>query len=384
MSKLNVRKVSTIRTPGRYGDGDGLYLFVSKSGGKSWVLRTNVFGKRRDIGLGSAKLLSLSEARVKAHALRKEARAGRDPRQLRHGCKLTFEDAARNTHRNLSKVWSSKRHSEIWWSSLDRYVLGHIGTRPIETLGSPDILQVLEPIWVEKNDTAKRIKQRVAVIFDWARGAGYYPKANPVYGLEKALPAVKTEVAHMPYLPWQELPQFMAELSSREGVSARALEFIILTAARSGEVRGARWDEFHDNVWTKPATRTKTRSEHRVPLSKGAIEVLGSLRGLDDTLVFPSPNRGTVGAKSMSDTVFCALMKRMGVSGITTHGFRTTFRVWCAECAHADREVAEAALAHVFGSKVERAYNRTDLFDRRVDLMEKWSSFALGDSPNEA
>ena len=265
-------------------------------------------------------------------------------------------------------------------AALKLYVFPHFGSRPIETIGTADVLRVLAPIWTEKHDTARRVKQRLAAVFDWAKGAGHYPHENPVNGLNKALPAVKHRAEHMSALPWKELPGFVRMLREREGISARALEFIILTAARSGEARGARWSEIQGDVWTVPASRMKGGIAHRVPLSPEALAILNRVRDLDSDLVFPSPSRGAGNtARQQSDTVFKALMKRMGRDdGITTHGFRSTFRDWCGESARVDREVAEAALAHTVGNKVERAYARSDLFDRRRTLMDSWGRFVAG------
>jgi integrase len=380
MAKLSARSIQTISTPGMYGDGNGLYLRVGPTGGRSWIVRTVVHGRRRDLGIGSASLVSLAEARDVAHQMRKVARSGGDPDQLRKRETLTFAEAASRVHANLRSTWRSERHGAIWFTSLERYAFPVFGHRPIETIGHADILRALEPIWATKHDTAKRIKQRIGSVFDWAKAAGHYPHENPVTALKRALPVVKAPAVHRPALAWADVPSFMRRLKEREGVSARALEFIVLTAVRSGEARGARWDEFEGAVWTIPAERMKTGEAHRVPLSPHALAVLERVRGLDQNLVFPSPSRTAIGSpKVLSDTVFKALMDRMGATGITTHGFRSSFRDWCSERAFADREIAEAALSHKLGSKVERAYARSDLFNRRLKLMEHWGHFAAGE-----
>jgi integrase len=379
MARLSTRKVESVSVPGMYGDGDGLYLRVGPSGGKSWVLRTVVFGRRRDLGIGSASLVTMAEARENAQRLRKVARAGGDPDTIRKRETLTFDEAARRVHQSLLPTWRSERHGQIWLAGLTKHVFPVLGRRPIETIGTADVLRVLAPIWTTKYDTANRIKQRLAAIFDWAKGAGHYPHENPVNGVTKALPRFRPQSVHMAALEWQGLPAFASDLREREGLSARALEFLILTAARSGEVRGARWSEISGNVWTIPADRMKSGRLHRVPLSARALALLEGAKGLDPNLVFPSPNNDRQGnARRMSDTVFKALMDRMKRTGLTTHGFRSTFRDWCSESAHADRELAEAALSHSFGSKVERAYARSDLFERRQSLMESWARFAAG------
>lgn len=379
MPNLTARKINSLKQPGMYGDGDGLYLRIGPTGAKSWILRTVVHSKRRELGLGSASLIPLAEARETARDLRKVARAGGDPDTIRKRSILTFEEATMQVYENLLPTWRSEGHAKRWLSAIKRYAFPHFGNRPIETIGASDILFALSPIWTEKNDTAKRVKQRLAAIFDWAKGAGHYPHENPVNGLMKALPTVKTRAVHMASLPWQSLPDFMSALAERQGVSARTLEFLILTATRSGEARGTRWSEVSGAEWCIPAERMKSGLPHRIPLSDEALAVLEKVRGLDEELVFPSQKRNPNGtSRPQSDVVFKALMKRMKVEGITTHGFRSTFRDWCGESARADREVAEAALAHSFGGKVERAYARSDLFERRRTLMNAWALYATG------
>jgi len=379
--KLTTRKVSTTKEPGMHGDGDGLYLHVSKAGAKSWILRTMVHARRRDIGLGSASLVSLAEARENARVLRKIARSGLDPLAHRQREKLTFAEAASRVHANLLPTWRNAKHAETWLSTIVIYANPSFGSRPIDTVTTADVLKVLQPIWTEKHETAKRLKQRLSTVFDWAKGAGHYPHENPVNGLKKALPTVKHRPQHMAAMDWREVPRFMSELSGRVGVSARTLEFLILTAVRSGEARGARWSEIDGDTWTIPGQRMKRGVPYRVPLSPEALGVLERMRGLDTEFVFPSTHsQKDGGAKAQSVMVFKSLLLRMGRSGFTIHGFRSTFRDWCSEGAHADRAVAEAALSHATGNEVERAYARSDLLDRRQELMRRWGHFATGKS----
>ncbi len=383
MPKLTVRKVETLKTPGLHGDGGGLYLNVKASGSKSWILRTVVHGKRRDLGLGSASLVSLADAREKARSMRKVAREGGDPDALRKRESLTFAEAAKKVHANLLPTWRNAKHAETWLATVETHANPQFGHRRIDTVGTADVLKVLSPIWTEKHETAKRLRQRLATIFDWAKGAGYYPHENPVNGLKKALPAVKRRAVHLPAMHWQDVHAFMADLAKHEGLSARTLEFIILTGTRSGEARGARWNEIEGDVWTVPGERMKRGVPHRVPLSREAMAILETVRGLDRDLVFPSAHRGSGGeTREQSVMVFKALLKRMGRNGFTIHGFRSTFRDWCSESAKVDREVAEAALSHVTGNEVERAYARSDLFERRRSLMEAWARFASGSAGN--
>ncbi len=371
-----------------YGDGEGLYLRVGPTGAKSWILRTTIRGRltstgkplRWEGGLGSTKLVSLAEAREKAHELRKVARNGGDPSILRSGDVLTFAQAAKQVYEINAPTWKNEKHKQTWLASLESYVFPTIGNRDITTIESADVLQVLSPIWVEKNETAKRIKQRIGAIFDWAKGSQVYHHENPINGLKKALPRVVRKPKRMAALPWQEVPGFMASLQDREGVSARALEFIILTACRSGEARGAMWSEIEADCWTVPGGRMKRGLEHRVPLSCYAENVLEQVKGLDDRFCFPSSVIARGGAvRPLSVMVFKSLFNRLGVDGITVHGFRSSFRDWASESAHAPREVAEAALAHSSGNEVERAYARSDLFERRRGLMDSWGQFCSGE-----
>ena len=383
MPKLTAKKVENLRAPGFHGDGEGLYLKVGSGGAKSWILRTVVHGRRRDLGLGSAGLVSLAEARTMARSYRKIAREGGDPDAVRKRESLTFAEAAGRVHAQLMPTWKNRKHAETWLATVENHANPRFGKRPLHTIGTADILTVLSPIWTEKHETAKRLKQRLSTIFDWAKGAGQYPYENPVNGVKKALPSVKLRPEHMAALPWRELPAFMAQLAAREAVSARCLEFLILTALRSGEVRGAQWSEFdlEAAVWLVPDARMKRGLPHRVPLSAEALAVIEKVRGLDPTCVFPSPKRGKDNkAQPLSVMAFKPLFGRMGADGFTVHGFRSTFRDWCSESAHADREVAEAALSHATGNEVERAYARSDLFDRRRALMDAWGRFATGRS----
>jgi integrase len=375
---LTVKGSEALTKPGMYCDGDGLYLKIAPQGGKSWILRTAVFKRRRDFGLGSFKLVSLAEARHAAWNMRKIARAGGDPETFRTQASFTFEEIARMAFDARRAEFTSEKHERQWWSALATYALPKIGNKPIELIDVRDIHVLLSPIWQTKHSTAHKVKQRISSIFEWAKGAGYYHRENPVAGLSKVLPRRKNAVVHHPSLPWQQLPSFMAELSKREELSASLFEFTILTCVRSGEARGARWEEINGDTWTIPAHRMKTRIEHRVPLSPKCISILKHLSGLDDDFVFPTVSRKNGGESGeMSNSVYKALMNRMGVEGITAHGFRSTFKVWCIENEVASSEVSEHALAHQVGDAVVRAYARSDLFELRRGLMTKWEEYAL-------
>lgn len=379
MPKLNVKKIQALKKPGMHGDGDGLYLNVSSTGSKSWILRTMLHGKRREFGLGSLSAVSPAEAREKAREMKKKARQGIDPRNsLKKRGTPTFAEVANEVLEVRKAGWRSEGHAERWIASLEAYAFPYFGDHPVDAIVSGEVLKAIVPIWTEKHDTAKRVLQRISVVFDWARSNNYSSNANPVDMARPSLPAVKREVRHMPALPWRQLPEFMNELSEREAVSARALEFLILTCGRSKEVRGARWSEFEGDTWIVPAERMKAGKEHRVPLNSRALQVLELLKGLDSELVFPSRDAG----RMMSDTVFKALTDRMGRTGFTSHGFRSTFRDWASESAKADPIVAEHCLAHSFGNTVQRAYARSDLLERRRSLMDAWGNFATGQTGN--
>lgn len=380
---FSVKRVEAKRDPGMHCDGNGLYLRVSGAYGKSWICRTVVQGKRRDFGLGSASLVTLKEAREAAHQIRRAARQGGDPSSLGQQSSLSFGEAAQRAFDAHKAKWTSDKHGEIWWSSIKRFVLPTLADRPLDSITAKDIHDVLEPIWVTKYDTARKVKQRISLVFDWAKGSGHYFSENPVNGVTKALPAVRRNVRHHAALSWKELPDLMLRLKMRDGLSARLTEFTILTCLRSNEVRGMKWNEVHGDTWTVPAERMKSRIEHRVPLAPQCQLLLEQLPRSDTEIVFPSPNGTRDGrSKPMSDVAHSKLMKRMGVEGITLHGFRSTFKDWCTENMIGEWEASEMALAHTVGNAVERAYARSDLFDQRIILMQQWADFALSKSQN--
>ena len=246
-----------------------------------------------------------------------------------------------------------------------------LGTLPVHAITQAEILRVLAPIWTEKPETARRVRQRLRTVLDWARAAGHFEGVNPVEGVEKGLPPQRRKPRHFAALPWQEVPSLMRRLEAMEGMGAPALRFLILTAARSGEVRGARWEEIDTEaaVWTVPGERMKAGEPHRVPLSASALAILNEVRGLHPELVFPGPT-----GRPLSDMTLSAVLRRLGVEA-TVHGFRSTFRDWAEECTSFAHEVKEAALAHSVRNRVEAAYRRTDLFDKRRALMDEWGRF---------
>ncbi len=380
---LTPARVKQEKRPGRYADGQGLYLHVSETGARWWLWRGTVHARRREIGLGSARLVSLAEAREIARTWRRIARDGGDPvveRDKNKRKSLTFEAAAR-------KVWSeqivqpgrNEKYAKQWLGTLRDYAFPTIGSLPVYAIRQSDILRILAPIWAEKPKTAQMVRQRLRTVLNWARTAGHREGVNPVEGVEDGLPKQRHRVKHFTALPYDELPDLMRRLEAVEGVAAFALRFLILTAARSGEVRAMTWAEvdLENKVWEIPGERMKSGAAHRVPLSEPAIEILRAARVLDPEKVFPGQRRG----QPMHDMTIAAPLKRLDVAG-TVHGFRSTFRDWAAERTSAPREIAEMCLAHEVGNAVERAYRRSDLFDKRRSLMERWARWccpAIGD-----
>ncbi len=378
--ELSALKVRQVTKPGRYTDGNGLYLVVSETGAKRWLLRIVVRGKRRDMGLGPVSLVSLAEARDMAVHYRRIARQGGDPLEERRKefvVTPTFAEAAHQVHADAMPTWKNPKHAQQWINTLEAYAFPVIGDMQLDHITSSDVLKVLSPIWLEKAETARRVRQRLNTVFDWAKAAGFRPGDNPVSGIEKALPKQVTAKSHHKAMPYAEVPGFVASLrgSQQQGQIARlALEFLILTAARTSEVLLAEWPEvqFGDRLWVVPAVRMKAKREHRVPLTDRSLEILTEVQsyGLDSRYVFP----GARTAKPMSNMVFLTMLKRMDVP-YTPHGFRSSFRDWVAETTDYPSELAEMALAHTVSNRVEAAYRRGDMLDRRRSMMGDWAVF---------
>lgn len=378
---LSARKVETAAA-GRHTDGRGLILYVKASGRRSWVLRYQMNGRRRDFGLGSWPEVTLAMARQRAIEARRRIAEGIDPLDEKKRIEtLTFRDAAEALIESKRSGWRNAKHAAQWPATLETYAYPKVGTLDVRNVGTQEIMTVLKPIWTKKPETASRVRQRVEAVLDYATAMGARDGDNPARWrghLDHLLPkpAKVRAVRHHPALPWSELPGFMEELREREGMAARALAFAILTAARSGEVRGMLWSEIDlaDRTWTIPASRMKAAKEHRVPLADAATVLLGNRRGPDD-LVFPG---GRNLDKPLSDMSLTAVLRRMGRDDITVHGFRSSFRDWAGETSTFPREVIEAALAHQLKDKAEAAYARGDLFRKRQQLMDAWAQFVDG------
>jgi integrase len=381
---LTATFVSKAKTPGRYSDGGGLYLIIDPSGASRWLLRIQSQGKRRDIGLGSSRDVGLADARDAASSIRRQAKAGQDPvaaRRAERDGMPTFQEMAERTHKVRLGAWRNGKHTAQWLSTLEGHVFPVIGTMAVNRVQSADVLKVLLPIWTAKPETARRVLQRIGNVLDHAAAAGHRSGENPCRMAAIGLPNQGHTVQHFAALPYGELPAFIPRLRTADGaeVVRLAFEFLILTAARSGEVRGAVRNEIDltAKLWTIPPQRMKMEREHVVPLSPRSIEV--AKRAIEiapkaSTLVFPTPHDK---GKPLSDMALTMLLRRMKVDA-TAHGFRSTFRDWTAEETDFPGEVAEMALAHAIGSKVEKAYRRGKLLEKRRELMNDWAAFALG------
>ena len=365
---------------GRYADGNGLYLIVDESGARRWILRTVVTGRRRDIGLGSVTLVGLAEAREDAARLRRIARAGGDPvagRNRQRRQVPTFAEAARQVHALHTTTLRNARHRATWLSSLEADIFPVFGDRPVDQVDSADVLKALAQIWTTKAETARRIKQRVRLVLDWAKASGYREGDNPADAITRALPTQKAKVRHLPALAYGDVPAFFETLRDADAAPAvtLAFQFLILSAARTSEVLGAQWAEIDHQAetWTVPGERIKSGREQRVPLAPPAMAILKEAATLADggPVVFPGRRQG----KPLSNMALLMVLRRLGRTDITAHGFRSSFRDWAAERTHFPRAVAEAALAHVIPDKVEAAYFRSDLFDQRRALMNIWAAF---------
>lgn len=378
--------------PGRHADGAGLHLLVKDSGARSWVFRFMLNGKTRDVGLGpaaGADAISLAAARDKAAALRLTVKSGVDPlaereRQAAEALAavqaakiagITFKQVAEDYIAANEEGWRNEKHRQQWRSTLATYVYPSIGDLPVAEVATAHVLQILEPIWKNKAETASRVRGRMETILDAARARGYREGENPARWrghIAQILPArSRLTRGHHKALPYDSVPEFVGKLRAREAVAALTLEFLILTAARTGEVIGAKWTEvdLDKAIWTVPAARMKAGKEHRVPLSGRAVEILKETKQLRKEWLFPAARGGKLSGMAMA-----MLLRRMDVD-VTVHGFRSAFRDWASECTSYAHEVAEMALAHTIENKVERAYRRGDLFEKRRRLMDDWATY---------
>jgi len=380
MGKLTAAQVRNLKTPGRYMDGDGLALVITAPQKGYWVLRATVNGRRRDIGLGSLDLVKLAEAREAAIDMRRDIQRGLDPVAERKRQKieiLTFKAAAKKVHAEQTASWKNGKHQDQWLNTLESYAFPKLGERLVNDIEGPLIREALLGIWLSKPETARRVKQRIGVVLDWAYANGMRLTEAPMRSLNRALPRQPKKDGHFAAMPYEDVPAFIQHLRKRSSVTRLALEFLILTAARSGEVRGAKWSEINleTKLWTVPADRMKVGKKHTVPLTAAAINVLEKARPYYaecSDLVFPGRNV----LRPLSDMTLLKVM-RCAQLPYTVHGFRSAFRDWAAEQSSFPGEVAEAALAHTVANRVEAAYRRTDYLDKRKLLMKDWADFVM-------
>lgn len=376
INKLSVRAIAAAKEPGLYGDGGNLYLQVadidSKGPTKSWVLRYMVNGRARKMGLGSINDFSLAEARERARQARQQLADGIDPIEARLAARdaarkesaesITFKAAAEKFLDVHEAGWRNDKHRAQWRSTLTSYAYPTLGTRPVKAVDAALVNATLAPIWAKTPETASRVRQRVERVVQWVKD-----------GMPLPTTAKAKRVAHHAALPWQEMPAFMADLRARDSISARALEFTILCAARTGEAIGAKWDEIDidGKVWIVPADRMKAGKEHRVPLSDRVVEILRNLpRERGSSYVFP----GARAKSALSNMAMLELVRGMR-PGLTVHGFRSTFKDWASESTNHPDIVSEAALAHTIPDKVAAAYRRGELLAKRTRLMKDWASY---------
>ncbi|MCC6926633.1 integrase arm-type DNA-binding domain-containing protein [Novosphingobium sp.] len=381
MGQLSATKIKTLTEPGRYIDGDGLMMEVAPGGSRSWKLRVRVDGKRRDFGLGSLSIVTLTEAREKAREYRRLIAQGIDPVAEKKKEKIvipTFRVAAEQVHAEHKASWKNGKHQVQWITTLETYAYPFIGDRLVNDIEGPQIRKALLPIWLSKPETARRVRQRIGAVLDWAYVNGMRDSEAPMRSLSKGLPRQPKEDGHFAAMPYTDIPAFIAKLRERSSVGRVAMEVLILTAARSGEIRGATWSEFDLDkaMWSIPATRMKMGRPHFVPLASQVLDALERAKAFSapcTDLVFPGMKLKT----PMSDMTLLKILRDME-AGVTVHGFRSAFRDWVADMTDYPGEVAESALAHANSNKVEAAYRRTDFLEKRKALMSDWAAFCNG------
>ncbi|WP_294212388.1 integrase arm-type DNA-binding domain-containing protein [uncultured Sphingomonas sp.] len=385
MGKLTALKVKALKEPGRHPDGDGLYLLVKASGARSWMLRAQVDGKRRDFGLGSEKDVTLAEARDRAADLRKQYRSGVDPVEAKREAKgskrvvPTFAEAAKLAHAEFKGGWKNDKHGDQWIATLTTHAFPKLGPLRVDKVDAGAIISALQPIWLKTPETARRVKQRIGTVLDWAYSQGFRQAEAPMRAIAKGLKQQPKKDGHFAALPFTDAPALMSKLSSSDTTGRLALRFTILTAARSGETRGAVWGEIDldEALWTIPAQRMKASRVHVVPLSAAAVAVLKIAKGEREVaateLVFPGNRQA-----KLSDMTLSKALKAATTTPATVHGFRSSFRDWAAETQPGVSDaVVEAALAHTNPNKVEAAYRRTNYLEQRRKLMQEWADHLL-------
>ena len=390
LNKLPARQITTIKEPGRYSDGGGLYLVIDERGGRRWIFRYRSGSRRIDMGLGPVADVPLSEARRMAQEARQAKATGKDPLETRRlqNSATTFGEAADSYLKTMAPQFTNKKHLWQWKQTLGDAYCHDLRRRPVAEVTTEDVLATLKPIWQEKPETASRLRGRIERVLDAAKANRLRSGENPARWrghLDHLLPKPKQLTrGHHAAMPWQDVPEFMSKLRAVDTVGARCLEFTILTAARTGESIAAERSEIDlaAAVWTVPALRMKAKAEHRVPLCRRALEIVTDLAILNNRWVFPGNKRsGVRGPRNLdphiSNMAMIGVLRDMGLT-VTVHGFRSSFRDWVGDATQFPGELAEAALAHTLGSKVEQAYRRSDALDKRRRLMDAWESYCMG------
>lgn len=386
--RLKALRLDRLTKPGLHADGGGLYLQITSAAARSWLYRFMLDGKARAMGLGSFPDVALAEARERAAECRRLRASGIDPIEARDAERarartdaaqsITFKESAERYINSHKAGWRNEKHAAQWTATLTTYAYPAFGGLPVQSIDTGLVLKALEPIWRTKTETATRVRGRIESVLDWATARGYRRGDNPARWrghLDNLLPkrSKVAAVEHHAALPYAEVGAFMVDLRQQPGVGAKALEFVILTAARTGEAIGAQWSEVDLDaaLWTVPGDRMKAGREHRVPLSKPAVAILRAMRGKSDDFVFPGGKRG----RPLSNMAMAKVLERMGRGDLTVHGFRSSFRDWAAEQTNFPREIAEAALAHTLKDKVEAAYRRGDAIEKRKKLTAAWADY---------
>ena len=377
---LSATRAKALKDLGRYADGGGLHLYISKAGRKSWVQRITIDRRRRDIGLGAFPSVGLAQAREKAADNRTAVAEGRDPLAEKHSPAMpTFTEAARAVHAANKPRWRNDKHSASWMQTLERHAIPSLGNTPLDRIDRGDVLRVLTPIWTTRPETARRVRQRMRTVFLWGMAHGFMGTNPAGEAMDGALPSMPKVRAHLRALPYQEVGAALETVPlSQASVAAKlCFRFLVLTAARSGEARGATWDEIdlQGQEWRIPSWRMKAGMEHRVPLSRQALDLLHDASASGDAtgLVFPSPLKP---GSPLSDMTLTKVLRSVGLAErATVHGFRSSFKNWTLEQTETPWAVSEAALAHFLGNATEQAYARSDLFERRRALMQLWADY---------
>lgn len=384
MGKLSALTVKSKNEPGRYGDGDGLFLIVKATGSKSWVVRVQKNGKRRDFGLGSVSKVSLEQARTKAAAVRSQMEAGLDPilERLKEQGIPTFRKAAADVHAEQKPAWRNSKHAKQWMTTLETYVFPKLGDVAVNKIEGGQVRDVLAAIWLTKPETARRVRQRIGQVIDWAVGKGYRVTPISMTVINRSLPKVARSEKHHPSMPYREVPAFMKTLIAKPTIARLALELLILSASRPQEVRLADWSHFdlEANLWTRPASHMKAKRAHIVPLTETMKELLVRLQaftGNRSGLLFEGNKRG----KPISEMTMTKLLRDADLNWVP-HGFRSSFREWVSEETTFDGETAEQALAHVIANKTEAAYRRGNQLEKRRLMMTAWNDYCVGGGGN--